>query len=576
MKIKCIQMNPTLGDFQGNGQKILQATIQASNKGVDLIIFPECALFGYYPADLLERPSVVQQQIQTLQLILKKFPKNICVLLGAISKNPKSSGKPFLNSVLYIKNQTLVKAFSKTLLTNYDIFDETRHFEKGNIEKNIFSFKGHKILVSICEDIWAWPIHKRNIYSENLFSKIKKKVDLHINLSASPFTLTKTQQRKSIFKSCCKKTNSPMIYINQVGAQDETIFDGGSAIIDEKGSLIWEAQPFKEQNFTINFTSSVDKIYVEKTEIQDFKISESYKYKKDNGSPQIPFKEIPLSSSRYYKIKKNSYPYIHDALILGIKDFSTKTGLGRAHLGLSGGIDSALVYYLACQALGTKYVSSIALPTQFNSSKSLKLAQNMCKNLNSELMEFPIQSLYEAFKKEVDSKFNISSFGLIHENLQARIRANILMAYSNIYNSLLLSTSNKTELAVGYSTLYGDLCGGLCPIGDLTKTQVYGLCQFINKDKEIIPYEILDRPPSAELRSNQKDTDSLPDYKKLDASVKNLVELYKAPCSKTDHWALNALVKSEFKRWQAPPILKITDHAFGQGRRFPIAHKAVF
>ena len=334
--------------------------------------------------------------------------------------------------------------------------------------------------------------------------------------------------------------------------------------------------PFKEQNFTINFTSSKDKIYVEKTEIHDFKTSESYKYKKDNGSPQIPFKEIPLSSSRYYKIKKDSYPYIHDALILGIKDFSTKTDLNRAHLGLSGGIDSALVYYLACQALGTKYVSAIALPTQFNSSKSLKWAQNMCKNLDSELIEFSIQSLFEAFKKEVDSNFNISSFGLIHENLQARIRANVLMAYSNTYNSLLLSTSNKTELAVGYSTLYGDLCGGLCPIGDLTKTQVYGLCQFINKDTEIIPYKILDRPPSAELRSNQKDTDSLPDYEKLDASVKNLVELYKAPRSKIDHWALNALVKSEFKRWQAPPILKITDHAFGRGRRFPIAHKAVF
>lgn len=551
MKICTVQFNPTLGDFKFNEDRILSYLKLAAKSNVDLVVFSECALFGYYPADLLERESIVEEQLKSFKSLVKKSPKNLAYLVGFIAKNPRPHGKKFLNSVALVQNQKVVKIFSKTLLPTYDIFDEARHFETGDLSKNYFKLGGLNILVSICEDIWAWGTQKRSSYANNPFLKLDKAVDLHINLSASPFTISKEEQRLKIFKHVTRATKSPMIYVNQVGAQDETVFDGNSALVNKKGEVIFKLKSFYEDSSIFDFK---DLLSTKSTTLSTSKKST---------------KSLASKAQKMYESEK-----IYKALVLGLKDFFHKTGFTKAHLGLSGGVDSALVYALACEALGSANVTALALPTKFNAHLSYELADQLCTNFESKLLNFPIENLYSEFKLNIDRHFNIQKFGLVHENLQARIRADILMAFSNHNNSMLLATSNKTEMAVGYSTLYGDMCGGLAPIGDLTKTQVYQVCDYINREREIIPTQILTRAPSAELKENQKDQDSLPDYKILDQSVINLVEKTQKAKSKVDKWTLQALMKSEFKRWQAPPVLKITDHAFGRGRRFPIAHKA--
>lgn len=533
MKISLAQTNPTLGDFKNNCDLILRDIELAKQQGSDLVVFPECSLFGYYPADLLERKSIVKEQLKYLNIIKKQMPKGISALIGYVSLNSEKTGKYFKNSALLISKNTIHKSFHKHLLPTYDIFDERRHFETGDLSDNYIVFKGKKLLVTICEDIWAWNIYGRVLYSENPILKLKKKCDLIINLSASPYTLTKSRYRKQVIANTCKQLKAPMIYVNQIGAQDETIFDGNSLVANSKGECVLQLSSLKEDLKTIDF-KDIDRL-----------------------------KKSTIKNAN-----------LMDALVLGIKDFFVKTGFKKAHLGLSGGIDSAIVYVLACKALGAENVTAIALPTEFNSSKSYQVAKKLCANMGQEIIDFPIQKIFETFKKQIDEAFNINQFGLVHENLQARIRANVLMAYSNQKNSLLLSTGNKTEMAVGYTTIYGDMCGALSPIGDLTKSQVFELAELMNKDTEVIPRFIIDRPPSAELRKDQKDQDSLPEYAVLDKSVIKIVQNSAKPTTKVDQWTLNALLKSEFKRWQAPPILKVTEHAFGRGRRFPIAHKA--
>ncbi len=566
MKICTVQFNPTLGDFKNNKTRIIQQLKLAVKGGADLVVFPECTLFGYYPADLLERPSIVDEQLKVFNSLVKGAPKNVSFLIGFIAKNPRTRGKRFLNSVALIQNNKVKKVFSKTLLPTYDIFDEVRHFSVGDLSKNYFKLKGLSILVSICEDIWAWNKNGKSGYHTNPFLKLTKKIDLHINLSASPFTISKHQQRQYIFKHVTKSTNSPMIYVNQVGAQDETIFDGTTSIVNKTGKVIYSLKSWKEDSAIFNFKDllSTKELILSTTKF------------KHQIAHQPTGKPIEVGSKKKKALDFIESQSIYSALVLGLEDFFKKTGFKKAHLGLSGGVDSALVYALACEALGSKNVSAIALPTKFNESLSLDLAKKLTANFESELISFPIQNLYSEFKINVDKIFNIKKFGLVHENLQARIRADILMAYANHNDSMLLATSNKTEMAVGYSTLYGDMCGGLAPIGDLTKTQVYQVCRYVNRKNEVIPLQILTRAPSAELRDNQTDQDSLPAYKDLDKSVIKLVENTEKALSKIDKWTLNALMKSEFKRWQAPPVLKITDHAFGRGRRFPIAHKAYF
>lgn len=531
------QINTVLGNFSENRNKVIDSIQRAHLKHCDLVIFPESTLFGYHPFDLLERERLVDKQLGELKHIEKKMPKGMAALVGVFTKNPKKTGRPYLNSVALIQQGKKTKFFHKQLLPTGDVFDEARFIASGKMKDNFFSFKGKKVFVTVCEDIWAWPNEKGySQYGENPIRSLKgQKPDLIVNLSASPFYPGKDKVRKELVQKLAKFFRAPVIYTNLVGAQDEIIFDGRSFAVSENGKLVMECISFEE-------------------DLNIFDLS-----KNEGGlRPQV----------------KNPTENLRRALVLGIRDFCQKVGIHEVHLGLSGGVDSALVACLAVDALGPAHVKAFAMPTQFNSPQSLSLASALVRNLGIELIEIQIQNIYENIKSTLDKVLQIQEFGLVHENLQARIRGLLLMAFSNHKNSILLSTSNKSEFAAGYSTLYGDMCGGLAPIGDLTKKQVYDVCALYNRESEIIPKEILTRAPSAELRPNQKDQDSLPPYDELDKSVQKLVRDCRPISSPVDRWLMGALMKSEFKRWQAPPILKVSEHSFGRGRRYPVAHRA--
>lgn len=538
MRISIAQINPVLADFKYNREKILSDIQKASNEGCDLVVFPECTLFGYHPFDLLERSKIVEEQEKEFKLLLKKIPKGIGVILGLITKNPNKKGRPYYNSAAFLVAGKKPQFFHKQLLPTGDVFDEARFIEAGDFSKNYFSWKGKKFFLTICEDIWAWPDPKGNSpYRENPLAKVKRnKVDLVINLSASPYHVGKLKKRHHVTYQTAKYFKAPILYTNLVGAQDEIVFDGASFIMSPQGKVLGQCNQFSE----------------------DFKIFELDNLK---SYPKAP---------KYSVIEE-----IHQALVLGMKDFFEKIGIQKVHLGLSGGIDSAVVAALAVDALGAENVVGIALPTKFNASESLDLAKTLAENLEIQFHTVEIQSMYESVSKALAKPFAMDEFSVVHENLQARLRGMTLMAYSNRYGSMLLTTSNKTEMACGYSTMYGDMCGGLAPIGDLTKGQVYDLARWYNKKMEVIPEKIITRPPSAELRPNQKDQDSLPEYDVLDQAVVNLVADSKVARTSTEKWLLPMLMRTEFKRWQAAPVLKVSEHAFGRGRRYPIAHRGL-
>ena len=544
MRIAIAQINSTLGSFNSNAKKIEGEIQKAAKQGVDLLVFPEASLFGYHPMDLLERAAIVDEQNRCLEVLNRKIPQKMSVLVGAITKNPKKKGKPYHNSAVLLRKDKALKIFPKELLPTYDVFDEGRHIESGDVTKNIFSIGKTRVLVTICEDIWGWPSQKKGervSYSSNPLKKIDpKKVDLVVNLSASPFTVDKIEARKYVVSQTAKYFKSTVVYANMVGAQDELIFDGGSFFSDFHGNVISQAERFKK----------------------DFLIF-------DTEAKKIPDKQPP--------IKPLTHSQLHiQGLTLGLRDFAEKCGFKKLHLGLSGGIDSAVVAAIAVNAVGAKNVSCIAMPSEFNSNNSLIWAQRLTKNLGAEWFEIPITPSYQQLVGSFESATGALEFGLTHENIQARIRCLFLMAFSNSHGSLLLNPSNKSEFAMGYSTLYGDLSGGLCVIGDLLKTEVFALANEINREEEVIPQEIIDRPPSAELKPNQKDSDSLPPYEDLDKAIVRLVVDCKPARTKLEKRILKSLMRSEFKRWQAPPILKISNHSFGQGRRLPIAHQAIF
>lgn len=540
MRIAIAQINPTLADFESNYKKIIEYTKRAVEQKCDLVLFPESALFGYHPFDLLEIRDLVRIQNRFLKKIETQVPKGVVLLFGLITENKKSKGRPYFNSAAWVQRGKKTKYFHKQLLPTGDVFDEARFIEHGETKNNIIKFFGKNILITICEDIWAWPdSYGRSQYQINPLAEIakqNKKIDLVLNLSASPYFPHKENTRDQLLQKTSKLFSAPMFYCNMVGAQDEIIFDGQSFAVDKHGKEIARLQLFSEDIGVVDLNKMIG-------------------MKRPQGIPEIE------------KLRR--------ALVLGLRDFCYKTGLQKVHLGLSGGIDSALVACLAVDALGANNVHVISLPTKFNAQLSFDLAKSLSQNLGLNLQNIEIEEIYESFKVLIDKELSLDRFGLVHENLQARIRGLILMAYSNKTGSLLLSTSNKTEAAAGYSTLYGDMCGGLMPIGDLTKKQVYELCRLYNKEAEVIPLEIIERAPSAELRPNQKDQDSLPPYEDLDTAVENIVVHAKLKKSKADQWLLPMLLRSEFKRWQAPPILKVSEHSFGRGRRWPIAHRAV-
>lgn len=538
MRIALAQINPVLGDFESNKNKIVSYTTRALEKKAELVIFPEAALFGYHPFDLLEREAIVNQQLKALQSLVKSIPAGIHVLVGGFEKNPAKKGRPYFNSAFLLTRGKIIKSFQKELLPTGDVFDEARFIEKGKLKNNFFSVNGKNFFLTICEDIWAWEDKSGySVYLENPLKQVpKKKVDLVINISASPFFVGKQKQREIVVAKTAAYFKAPMVYVNMVGAQDEIIYDGQSFLADKTGKVNFRCADFTE----------------------DLNVFELESLEHWNArSPKV---------SEVEQLRK--------ALVLGIKDFSEKTGLRKVHLGISGGIDSAIVACLAVDALGPNNVKLFALPTKFNASESATLADQLAKNLKVRMQTIPIQSVFENIKTTLDNAYDVKEFILMHENLQARIRGLFLMAYSNKENSLLLTTGNKSEYATGYATLYGDMCGGLAVLGDLTKKQVYDLARHYNAGYELIPEKIITRPPTAELRPNQKDQDSLPEYDKLDKAVVNIVEKRLAAKNEVENWLVNMVMKSEFKRWQAAPILKVSEHSFGRGRRYPVAHRA--
>ena len=538
MRIALAQINSLLGDFEGNQKKILEYARRALERRCDLVVFPEAALFGYHPVDLLERPSVVAAQEKALKEIHKFLPKGVAILVGAIVRNPSKKGKGFWNAAVFLEKGAKPKVFAKQLLPTYDVFDESRHIEPGQVAKNVLRWKGKRIVVTICEDIWAWP-SKGPVFSKygrNPLEDVKpRKADLVLNLSASPFTQTKLGNRRAVVKNTAALFKAPMVYVNMVGGQDELIFDGGSFAVDRKGKIVAQSVRFQEDLNVIDLETL------------------------EGGVRPLP--EQPAEITR-------------SALVLGLRDFLRKTGFTKVHLGLSGGIDSALVACLAVDALGPANVTGVILPGPFSSPNSAKWARELANRLGFRTVDLPITSTYEHALSVFEKAFGKKDFDLMNENMQARIRGLMLMALSNREGSMLLGTSNKSEFAVGYSTIYGDMIGGLMPIGDLLKSEVFTLCEHYNSETELIPREVIERPPSAELRENQKDQDSLPPYDQLDEIVKRLVVGFDPPKTEVERRVLDLMMKSEFKRWQAPPILKVSDHAFGRGRRFPVAHRA--
>lgn len=538
MRIALAQINSKLADFEYNKSIIIENIQRLSEKKAELIVFPEASLFGYHPFDLLERSTLVDQQNKALKDILKKIPQGVHVLIGGFEKNENRKGRPYFNSAFLCTKNKIVKTFHKELLPTGDVFDEARFIEKGSLKNNFFKLNGKTFFLTICEDIWAWENKSRTSeYVENPLKKVKKqKIDLVINMSASPFYVEKLKEREYVVTETAKHFKAPVAYVNLIGSQDELIYDGQSFLTDKNGKKIFQMLSFEEDSnvFDINTLQSWQT-----------------RLKKETATVQL-----------------------HKALVLGLRDYAKKTGHHKVHLGLSGGIDSAVVAALAVDAFGPQNVALFALPTQFNVAESFQSAQQMAKTIGCSLKEISIQSTFEHIKNIFDLAFDIKDFSVVHENMQSRIRGMYLMAYSNLTGSLLLTTGNKSEYATGYSTLYGDMCGGLAPIGDLTKKQVYDLARFYNHQSEIIPHFIIDRPPSAELRPNQKDQDSLPEYDQLDAAVIRIVEKKQKVKTDTDRWLISKLMKTEFKRWQAPPILKVSSHSFGRGRRYPISHSA--
>lgn len=539
MRVALAQINPILGDFQVNAKKIIEYSQRAKEKHADIVVFPEASLFGYHPMDLLERPSIIDQQLKVLNKLLKSLPKDMLIIFGAFTKNTKKKGKPYFNSAIVTLNGKIIKQSGKELLPTYNVFDDARHIEPGNMSKNIFTYKKKKMLLTVCEDIWAWPMAGRDSESYYPFNPIKKikprEVDFVINLSASPFYIGKAEQRLHVVKKTAGHLKAPMVYVNMVGAQDELVFDGGSFAVSATGKVLAKSMHFEEDLNIVDFNE------------------------KSGGLRKQDLSDIES---------------MRRALVLGVRDFCDKIRIKRVHLGLSGGIDSAVVAAIAADALGPANVTCFAMPGPFSTDKSFKLAEQLAKNLGVDFQTMSISESYDAVLKSFENKLGHEQFGLTEENLQSRLRGLLLMAFSNRTNSLLLNTSNKTELASGYGTLYGDMIGGLCVIGDLVKRDVYALAVHYNVESEIIPNEIITRPPSAELKPNQKDEDSLPPYKKLDTAVVNLIEHMQPAKKPEEKFLLQAMLRSEFKRWQAPPILKIRERSFGRGRRMPVAHRA--
>jgi NAD+ synthase (glutamine-hydrolysing) len=566
MKIALAQQNYHIGNFESNTRKIIDGIKWAKEQGADLVMFSELCVCGYAPRDFLEFEDFINKCYEAVDVICQ-HADDIGVLIGAPRRNHEREGKDLFNAVLLLHEKHVKATVHKTLLPNYDVFDEYRYFEPAN-QWNVVSFKGKRLAITICEDIWNMgdnPLY-RITPMEQL---IKQGPDVMLNLSASPYNYAQDIVRNSIIRAHTVKYNLPMLYCNAIGSQTEIVFDGGSLVYDCYGNCVKEMKYFEEDYQVFK--------------MEDLSPESFRKFEEQTNEPVFfSAKDVGKGEDiiNYLSNEKN-IGEIYQALILGIRDYFYKMGFSKAVLGASGGIDSAVVQALAVAALGKENVRAILMPSQYSTSHSVTDAEQLSKNLGSGYDIVPIENIYESFLKELKPIYKDSPFGLAEENIQARTRGNILMAIANKFGYILLNTSNKSELATGYGTLYGDMAGGLSILGDVYKTQVYALANYINREKEIIPRHILEKPPSAELRPGQKDSDSLPEYPILDRVLYEYIELRNGPREIVGKGYEPALVArvlklvntNEYKRNQFCPIIRISCKAFGVGRRLPIVGK---
>jgi NAD+ synthase (glutamine-hydrolysing) len=546
MKIGLAQLNYMIGDFNGNFEKMKSAIEKGITEKADILLFSELSVCGYPPRDFLEFHHFIHECENVIGKLAALAGNKIAIIVGAPSGNHTKHGKDLFNSAYFIEDGKVKYIAHKTLLPTYDVFDEYRYFEP-NKDFHVVEFKGKKLAITICEDIWdtgeSNPLYKINPVAE----LAKLQPDILFNLSASPFNYNQAKKRIDVVRKNATAFNLPVFYCNCVGAQTELIFDGGSLVVDAKGNVMDEFDYFTE----------------------DVKF---YEVNEDNTIVQ---------NSKFKIQNCSSVQLIHDALVCGIQNYFQKLGFKKAILGLSGGVDSALVLVLAVRALGKENVLSVLMPSQFSTAHSVDDSLKLVENLGSPHKIIPIKEVFDVYDKILQPHFENKPFDVTEENLQARIRGNYLMALSNKFGYILLNTTNKSEAAVGYGTLYGDMCGGLAVLADVYKTQIYEVCNYINKEEEIIPNHILTKAPSAELREGQKDSDSLPDYAILDKVLYQYIEQHQGPDEieslgfdeKLVTRILRMVNRNEFKRHQTPPILRVSPKAFGSGRRLPIVGK---
>ena len=542
MKIALAQINQTVGDFQNNIEKICLTIDHARSKNADLVVFPELAITGYPPKDFLDIPAFVDENLKALEKITRSV-SGISAIIGFVDKNKRPHGKLVHNAAAFIQDKKIISIHHKSLLPTYDVFDECRYFEPAYTISPV-KFMDYTLGISICEDIW----NDEEFWTRPLYEKdpiedlVSNGADVIINISSSPFAVGKHDKiRLRMFIHDAVKYKVPFVYVNQVGGNDDLVFDGNSTVINAEGKLIAQAAAFEEDLMVVDI---------------------------ENPTVQAqPKAYAPIES-------------VHKALIMGLRDYVIKCCFKKVIVGLSGGIDSAVTAALAVESLGRDNVIGVLMPSQFSSRGSIDDAVKLAQNIGIIYKTIPIKDVFETYQNILKTEFKGRPFDIAEENLQARIRGNILMALSNKYGYLVLTTGNKSELAVGYCTLYGDMSGGLALISDIPKTMVYELARYINREREVIPQNSIDKPPSAELKPNQFDQDTLPPYDILDGILKAYVEDAKSIGEiirmgfdeKIVREVIRKVNRNEYKRRQAAPGIKVTSKAFGSGRRMPIAH----
>jgi NAD+ synthetase len=543
VKIALAQIDTTIGDFAGNADLIVKYAQCARDRGADLVVFPELALCGYPPRDLVEKPTFIERSQSELIRLARNLPP-IPTLVGYVRRSRANQGKPVANAAAWLEGGRVIEDYAKILLPFYDVFDESRYFEAGS-SICVRDFGGFRVGISICEDIW----NDKHFWANRLYTRdpveecVAAGANLLLNIASSPYNTEKIQLRYDMLRTIATKQGIPVAYVNHVGGNDQLLFDGSSLAFHASGELAVRARAFAEDLVIFDTSDGTREI---------------------RPAPESEAEEIYL------------------ALCMGLRDYVRKCGFQKVLMGLSGGIDSSLVATLAADALGPENVLGVGMPGPYSSPGSIRDAETLARNLGIEFRVIPITPVFESYLETLDPAFEGAPRDVTEENIQARIRGNILMALSNKFGALLLTTGNKSELAVGYCTLYGDMAGGLAVIADVPKTTVYSLARYVNRSAERIPQACLDKPPSAELRPNQTDQDSLPPYEDLDPILRAYIEENRgadeiAATLHLDPSLVRRTVRmvnaAEYKRQQAPPTLKVTAKAFGMGRRYPIAQK---